>query len=154
RHSDVDLAVGLAANARKVPGVTPSIWMNLPFTAMVAASTVATAETPESLRIAAATWGRSVVGATTSRSAWCSRRSGATWGVAEARGDVGGGGGEQLPGRLAGAGRARGLPRRLHPGGRGPVPAGTARRVARVRGGEGGEAAVLPGDGGTAGRGV
>ena len=84
-HSRCDLAVGRAANARNADGSTPSIAVSLPFTRILAASTRSAATTPGSFRTAAAMLLRSVVGATTSRSAWSSRRSGATAGACSGR---------------------------------------------------------------------
>jgi len=68
-HRAVDRAVGPAANARKVLGSTPSIWMKRPFTLIVAASSAWAATTPGRRAIAAVTAGFSAVGATTSTSA-------------------------------------------------------------------------------------
>ena len=78
RHKAVDRAVGRAAKARNRLGLTPSIWMNSPFTLIEPASSRWTAATPRSRLIRPVRLDVSVVGATTSRSAGRSRLSGAT----------------------------------------------------------------------------
>ncbi len=78
RHSLSDFAVGRAAKPRNADGSTPSIDTYLPLTLIFAASIGWAATTPGSFLISAAAPRGSEVGATTSTSAWRSRRSGAT----------------------------------------------------------------------------
>src|SRR5215472_4475302 len=82
-HRTVDLAVGLAAYSRKVDGFTPSVATYPPLTRTRAASSRFAASTPGSLRMAAIVPVGSVVGATTSRSADRSLRSGRTGGAGD-----------------------------------------------------------------------
>src|ERR1700739_2363532 len=77
-HSTVDLAVGFAANSRKVDGFTPSVATYPPLTLIRAASSRFAAATPDSLRPPEIVAAGSVVGATTSRSAARSVRNGRT----------------------------------------------------------------------------
>ena len=74
----MSLAVGLAANRRKLDGFTPSTAANLPFTRTRAASTACTARTPGRLRTLLTAAAGSVVADTATTSTGSTCRSGAT----------------------------------------------------------------------------